>query len=82
MCKTCNQLHIISLSLLSVVMPVQGAIGFRFGAGEVGKASLAYIIRDVSPFVQVSVRGHIGSESITPRTGSEAPNGTQRLTLD
>jgi hypothetical protein len=39
-------------------------------------------IRDVSPFVQVSVRGHIGSESITPRTGSEAPNGTQRLTLD
>src|SRR5437899_3621341 len=61
MCDQCHVVctHLISLSLLSVLMPVQGAVGFRFGAGEVGKASLASIIRDVSPFVQVSVRAYM-----------------------
>src|SRR5206468_3143816 len=63
MCDQCHVVctHIISLSLLSVLMPMQGAIGFRFGAGEVGKASLARIIRDVSPFVQVSVQAYMAS---------------------
>jgi len=56
-----NVSHSISLSLLSVLIPV-----LRFGAGEVGKASLACMIRNVSPFVQVSVRACICSESVTP----------------
>jgi hypothetical protein len=63
-------------SLLSVVMPVQGAVGFRVGAGEVRKALLACMIRDASPFVQVGLPGRIGSNErpCMPPSGRALPS--------